>query len=189
MLEAKNVSFSYGGEKIIDNFSCRFESGERVCLKGASGRGKTTLLRLLCALEKPESGSVTLESGKKVGVVFQEDVLLPWLTALENVAVVSNKKSAKESAENLLREFGLGESLEKYPEELSGGMCRRVALARAVAFEPDVLILDEAFKGLDEELKADIMEKLKARFSKRLVIFTSHDENEIKRFATRVVEL
>ena len=79
--------------------------------------------------------------------------------------------------------------MNKYPSELSGGMCRRVALARAVAFEPDILILDEAFKGLDPALKSGIMDLIKEHFSNRLVIFTSHDETEVEKFATRVIEL
>ena len=185
MVECKNLCFSYGENEVIENFSARFEPGERVCIKGQSGKGKTTLLRLICSLEKPKSGEVSLGSSLKLGVVFQEDRLLEWKTARENVELVSDKKAAL----RWLVGFGLAESLDKYPSQLSGGMCRRVALARAVACEPDILILDEAFKGLDEELKETIMKILSGHFSKKLIIFTSHDPKEIELFSTRTVDL
>lgn len=185
MIEIKNLSFAYDENKVIRNFSAMFKKGERVCIKGESGKGKTTLLRLICGLEKPESGTISFLENEKVGVVFQSDVLLPWKTALENVSIVSDKACA----EKWLCAFSLSDSLNKYPFELSGGMCRRVALARAVAFEPDVLVLDEAFKGLDSALKGEIMDLIKNRFSKRTVIFTSHDETEVASFATRIIEL
>ncbi len=185
MIECKNLCFSYGENEIIHNFSARFEAGERVCIKGESGKGKTTLLRLLCSLEKPESGLILPDGSPRFGIVFQEDRLLPWATAKENVRLVSDEETAVE----WLAAFGLEESLGKLPSELSGGMCRRVALARAVAFEPDILILDEAFKGLDEELKESVMKMLCKHFSKRLIIFTSHDSREIELFSTRTIEL
>lgn len=185
MIECKNLCFSYGEKEIIKNFSANFEVGERVCIKGESGKGKTTLLRLLCSLEKPTSGSVKLKNSPKIGFVFQEDRLLPWATAKENVSLVSNE----EAAERWLSAFGLTDSLKKYPSELSGGMCRRVALARAVAFEPNILILDEAFKGLDDKLKESTMKILAEHFSNALIIFTSHDSKEIDFFSTRIIEI
>ena len=185
MLEIKNLSFSYDGEKVIEDFSETFKNGERVCIKGESGKGKTTLLRLICGLENPQKGSIAFTENEKIGVVFQSDILLPWYTAVENVKLVASEENAK----RWLCAFSLENSMEKYPSELSGGMCRRVALARALAFEPDVLILDEAFKGLDEALKNKVIDIITEAFSKKLCIFTSHDEAEITKFATRVVEL
>lgn len=185
MIKVEGVSFSYGKDEILKNFSACFEKGERVCIKGESGRGKTTLLRLICGLEKPSCGTITFDENEKIGVVFQSDVLLPWYTALENVKLVSDESSAKK----WLSEFSLEGSMNKYPSELSGGMCRRVALARAVSSEPDVLILDEAFKGLDSALKSNVSGIIAKHFSNRICIFTSHDENEIQSFATRVIEL
>lgn len=185
MIECKNLCFSYGENEVVKNFSFRFEVGERVCIKGESGKGKTTLLRLICSLERPESGVVTLQGSPKIGVVFQEDRLLAWKTAKENVSLVSDEKSAL----RWLSAFGLDGDLDKYPSELSGGMRRRVALARAVSCEPDVLILDEAFKGLDEALKEAVINTLISHFSKKLIIFTSHDSKEIELFSTQTVEL
>ncbi len=185
MIEIENLSFAYDEKQIINGFSACFEKGERVCIKGESGKGKTTFLRLICGLEKPQNGRIDLFEVEKIGMVFQSDVLLPWKTAFENVKAVSDM----ETAEKWLGAFSLGDSMNKYPFELSGGMCRRVALARAVAFEPDVLILDEAFKGLDLALKTDIMGLIREHFSDRIVIFTSHDEAEVESFASRTVEL
>lgn len=185
MLKIENLSFSYDSEKIIENFSADFKSGERVCIKGESGKGKTTLLRLVCGLEKPKKGSILFTENEKLGVVFQSDILLPWYTAFENVNLVSDEVAA----EKWLKAFSLEKSMEKYPSELSGGMCRRVSLARAMAFDPDVLILDEAFKGLDTALKDKITDMIIESVSKKICIFTSHEESEIEKLATRVIEL
>lgn len=185
MLKIEGLSFSFDDEKIINDFSADFKAGERVCIKGESGRGKTTLLRLICGLEKPQKGLITLTLNEKIGVVFQSDVLLPWYTALENVKLVSDEKSANK----WLKDFLLENSINKYPSELSGGMCRRVALARAMAYDPDILILDEAFKGLDNALKEKIMAIIAEACSKKICVFTSHDETEIEKIATRTIEL
>ena len=185
MLKIENLSFSFDDEKIINNFSADFKSGERVCIKGESGRGKTTLLRLICGLEKPQKGLITLTLNEKIGVVFQSDVLLPWYTAFENVKLVSDE----ESANKWLKSVSLERSMNKYPSELSGGMCRRVALARAMAYDPDIVILDEAFKGLDTVLKEKIMIVIAEACSNKICVFTSHDEAEIEKFSTRTIEL
>ncbi|MCM1363761.1 MAG: ATP-binding cassette domain-containing protein [Faecalibacterium sp.] len=186
MIKINNLTFGYNSEKtIIHDFSAEFKSGERVCISAPSGKGKTTLFRLMTGLENAQTGSIEFKENIKIGMVFQNDVLLPWQTAKENVMNVCDEKSAK----NWLSTFGLGDKYDAYPDEMSGGMCRRVALARAVGYEPDVLILDEAFKGLDKVLKESIMNLLSEHFEDRLIIFSSHEEVEINAFATRVINL
>ena len=182
MLKVSNLSFSFDDkEKLLSEFSLTAQNGERICVMGASGEGKTTLLKLIAGLLSPKSGKIEAEG--KIGMVFQSDVLFPWQTALENVKSVCDEETAK----RWLCAFGLEEALDKKPAQLSGGMCRRVAIARAVAFEPDILLLDEPFKGLDEERKESIMTLIKEHFSDRLVIFTTHDSREEEFFATRTV--
>ena len=186
MLQIRDLSFSYvPGQPILDHFSFSAKAGERICIKGVSGKGKTTLLRLLAGLEKPSAGTITLPPGCRTTMVFQEDRLLPWLTAKGNVALCAGEPEA----ERWLTAFGLQKEMDEYPAALSGGMCRRVALARAVAAAPDLLLLDEAFKGIDPARKEEIMAMLKERFREKLILFTSHDDAEIAAFATRVVEL
>ncbi|MGN1195163.1 MAG: ABC transporter ATP-binding protein [Acutalibacteraceae bacterium] len=184
MLSVDNLSFSFeDGEKLISDFSFTVENGERLCIKAPSGEGKTTLLKLIAGLLSPESGKVEAEG--KIGMVFQSDALFPWQTAVENVKNVCDDETAR----RWLCAFGLKNALYKKPSELSGGMCRRVAIARAVCYEPDILLLDEPFKGLDEELKESIMTLIKEHFSDRIVIFTTHDSKEEESFATRTVTI
>lgn len=184
MISIHNLSFSFeNGERVLSDFSLTVRNGERICVKAPSGEGKTTLLRLIAGLLTPESGKI--EAKGKIGMVFQSDALFPWQTALENVKNVCDEETAK----HWLCAFGLGDALDKKPSELSGGMCRRVAIARAVAFEPDILLLDETFKGLDEKLKDSVMVLLKEHFSDRIVIFTTHDRQEEEFFATRTVTM
>lgn len=186
MIIINDLTFGYVSDKsVISGFSESFSAGERVCISAPSGGGKTTLLRLIAGLEKPQSGSIKLKDDAKIGMAFQTDVLLPWQTALENVANVCDVDAAKK----WLTRFGLGENLNSYPDEMSGGMCRRVALARAVGYEPDVLLLDEPFKGLDSDIKKIITAELIEHFKERLIIFASHDEAETSRFATRIINL
>ena len=184
MVRVSNLSFSFkDGERVINGLSFTADNGERLLIKAPSGEGKTTLLKLLAGLLTPESGKI--ETQGKIGMVFQSDALFPWQTALENVKNVCDEEKAR----YWLEKFGLGGSLDKKPTQLSGGMCRRVAVARAVGFEPDILLLDEPFKGLDGELKTSVMTQIKEHFSDRLILFTTHDRTEEEFFATRTVTI
>ncbi len=185
MLKINNLSFSFENNVILKDFSCEFARGERVNISGPSGKGKTTLLRIIASLQKDYEGEIVFGKGIKISMVFQDDVLLPWYTALENVTCVCSGEKAK----LWLIRLGLGDALNKYPAELSGGMKRRVALARAICFGGDILILDEAFKGLDDELKREIIAYIIEEYKDRLIIFTSHDKEETQLLATRIIEL
>ncbi len=184
MVKITDLNFSYGENAILKDFSCELKPGERVCISAVSGRGKTTLLKIICGLLNEFKGEVEINA-EKLSVVFQDDVLLPWHTALENVAVVSDRQKAV----FWLRRLNLVDSADKYPYELSGGMKRRVALCRALAYDGDILVLDEPFKGLDDELKRQIIEIIKEQYKERLIIFTSHDKSETDMLATRVIAL
>ena len=186
MLTITDLCFSYTPERpILDGFSLTALRGERICIRGASGRGKTTLLRLIAGLETPQRGAITMEPGCKPAMVFQEARLLPWLTAKDNVSLVSDDATAVQ----LLTALGLSDALDAKPATLSGGMRRRVALARALAVQPDLLLLDEAFKGVDPARKAEVFHLLQTQFADACILFTTHDDAETDAFATRVVTL
>ena len=148
-LSLNRITKTFGENVVLRDFSAVVPLEGVTVLRGPSGVGKTTLFRLLLGLEQPDSGEIRGMQGRKPAVVFQEDRLIPWASALENVSFVSNEQTAEEC----LRMLGLGDSLHLLPRELSGGMQRRVALARALAFHGDILFLDEPFTGLDEENK------------------------------------
>ena len=131
MIELQNISKSFDGVSVLDNISAEIPDSGIFAICGASGSGKTTLMRIILGLEQPDSGNISGLEGKKTAVVFQNDRLLPWLRALDNVAAVCSKEHAKE----MLEKVELSDALNKKPAELSGGMCRRVALARALAFD------------------------------------------------------
>ena len=183
-MELQAISKRFGDAVVLENFSLTLADG-RVCLFGPSGCGKTTLMRILAGLERADGGKVTGMTNKKIAYMFQEDRLLPWATALENVALVSDE----DQAAKWLADLGLVDAMNKKPRELSGGMQRRVALARALAYEGDVLLLDEPFKGLDEELKSKAMALVKERFRGRLMILVTHDAKEAEFLAERIYYL
>ena len=143
-MRAENITKRFGEKLVLDNISCIFDDGI-FCVTGPSGCGKTTLLRIIAGLEIPDSGVVS-ETGK-ISVMFQEDRLFPWMTAVGNASAGSDSASA----EKALRAMGLEQSFRDFPETMSGGMRRRVALARAVAAGGDLLLLDEPFNGLGPE--------------------------------------
>ena len=176
MIELKNISFSYGDKPIISDFSLQINEGARLCLFGESGKGKTTLLRLLAGLEKEKSGELLGAENKRFSVVFQEDRLLPNLSVLQNVALVGDGNRAKE----LLCALGLGDSLDMKPGELSGGMSRRVAIARALCADFDVLLLDEPFNGLDEEHVKSACELILREIGRRPFVLVSHNREHIE---------
>jgi ABC-type nitrate/sulfonate/bicarbonate transport system ATPase subunit len=157
VISIRNLKLSYEEKAVFDDFSADLPASGVTVLRGVSGAGKTTLFRLLLGLEKPGAGAITGVSFQKPAVVFQEDRLLPWASALENAALGSDEKRAAKALEKL----GLEESMALLPRELSGGMRRRVAIARALAYEGDTLFLDEPFTGLDERNKKKAVEAIR----------------------------
>ena len=165
---------------------------------GESGIGKTTILRILAGLTKPDSGQISGLQGKKVSMVFQENRLLGWANAFENVALVLNqkkfgaeKKAGKTAIANfLLQEFqavGLHDYEEKPVAQLSGGMRQRVAIVRALCAEGEILLLDEPFTGLDAATKTRAAEYIKSRAEGRTVVMVTHDWQEAIQIGARVV--
>jgi len=181
----KHVSVSFAEKKVLDGFSLKLPERGIIALTGPSGCGKTTLARVLCGLQKPDSGKVEgLEKGS-VSVMFQEDRLLPWRSALENLKLVTDEVDAL----HWLERMGLAAEAQAMPQTLSGGMRRRVALARALAFEGALLILDEPFKGLDPELKQGLYPIIREQAQRRTVLLISHDPEEVQALADQQLML
>ena len=178
MLKLSRIEKSFGEKKVLSGVSLTVERGTRVMLFGTSGCGKTTLLRIAAGLEKQDDG--TVEKSGETAVVFAEPRLFPTATVLENVTAVmrGDRREAKKRAGEILRRFSLEGAEMLYPEELSTGMAARVSLARAVAYDADIYLMDEPFKSLDEEIKRTVVSYLKAFLSDKAVLIISHDRNE-----------
>jgi len=183
-----DITKKYGELFVLDNFKMEMPEIGILCITGPSGCGKTSLLSIIAGFMKPDSGSLRGFQDKKISYVFQEDRLLPWLTAYGNIKSVMDKNS-QYSPEYWLDLVKLSDSMHKYPDELSGGMQRRVAIARALAYEGDIYILDEPFKGLDEILKLDIMNIIKALSTEKLVLFVTHDIEEAIYLSTKIIKV
>ncbi|MEG3765407.1 ABC transporter ATP-binding protein [Alteromonas sp. 14N.309.X.WAT.G.H12] len=182
-----------GNEPLIRDFTCTVRTNEIVALIGPSGAGKSTLLNIIAGLDTHFHGAVANNSAKNISMMFQEARLMPWLTVLENITLVAQIQSAAitKQAHQLLHQIGLSAVAHAYPGQLSGGMCKRVALARAMLFEPDILLMDEPFSSLDtpsaETLKQLLIDlKSKRPFS---VIYVTHDLKEAIAIADRVLVL
>lgn len=185
MIDIKNLSLGYGGERVIESFSLRVEKGEHIALMGPSGCGKTSLLNALAGLLKPQEGSVSV--GGSISCVFQEPRLLPWLSALENVNVVlSDSPATLPEARKWLEAVGLGAAADKRPGELSGGMQQRLSIARALAYGGDILLLDEPLKGMDADTEASVAELIRSFAESRTLLLITHDEAEARAFADRI---
>ena len=168
--------------------------GQFVCLVGPSGCGKTTLLNLIGGLDDGYDGTIEFgdsDAERRIGFMFQSPRLMPWLTVLENVRLVTNSRADSDRARELLVQMGLADVLDAYPSTLSGGMRRRVALARAFAIEPQLLLLDEPFVSLDqpiaERLRTLLLELWQARPT--TVLFVTHDVREALSLADRILFL
>lgn len=176
MLELTDISHRYGTQAVLEQVSLTLKPGERIALMGPSGCGKTTLLRIALGLIRPVEGTVK-NSFAKTAVVFQEPRLLPWRTAVQNVnLVLGDGKATLETAKKYLEQVKLTDAADKYPRELSGGMQQRVSVARALAAEGDLLLLDEPFKAMDEALRDEII-GLVAR-TEAAILLVTHDERE-----------
>jgi iron(III) transport system ATP-binding protein len=203
VLELDGLRKSYGTEEVIHDLSLSVREGEILTLLGPSGCGKTTTLRLLAGLERPDGGVVRLNgravSGTEfvppeergVGVVFQEFALFPHLTARENIAFGLVDRSDEETerrVDDLLDLVDLPGQGDSYPDELSGGQQQRVALARSLAPEPDILLLDEPFSNLDVDLRVQMREEVRRILKEAGVtaISVTHDQEEALSISDRV---
>jgi len=175
---------------ILQDLDLRLEPGEFAALLGPSGAGKTTILRMLAGLDTDFEGERVLDTGEPaIGYLFQEARLMPWLTALQNVALVVDGDRA--AAREALAAVGLDDALERYPHQLSGGMQRRVALARAIVHRPRLMLLDEPFVSLDRPNAELLHELLLAYWAevRPTVVLVSHDLDEALVLADRLLFL
>ena len=176
MLILDHVSFEYGDQAIFAQASHTFADGKVTGITGPSGSGKTTLLYLLSGLQKPTQG-VVHNDYKRTAVVFQEPRLFPWMTALENVLTVCQDEKIAKHYLSLL--FSQEDVTQKYPSELSGGMKQRVAIARALAYSPNLLLLDEPFKGLDEQTRRETADAVFRVMENKTCILITHDAEDL----------
>ncbi len=184
----KNVSFSYGKKQVLKNISFELQVGERACLMGGSGAGKTTILRLLAALEKPDSGNISGIPKNGISFVFQENRLLPNLSVIDNLLFVSPDIQRK-TFEGYLNEVGLDGVADMLPGELSGGMARRVAIVRAVAFSSELLLLDEPFSGLDVETRRKTAGFILKYSGEKTIFAVTHDPFEAELLKAKIVNI
>jgi len=187
MLKLTSISHSYGEQSVLENRNLTLHPVQRLALMGPSGCGKTTLRRIAMSLLKPTEGTVE-NTFRKTAVVFQEPRLLPWRTAQENVnLVLGDGKATLDTARQYLQQVKLSEAAGKYPRELSGGMQQRVAVARALAAEGDLLILDEPFKAMDEALREQIIARVAE--TKAAILLVTHEEAEARMLGCEIIRL
>lgn len=190
MITVKKLTKSYGKNLLFRDLSFEIGEGEKVALSAPSGVGKTTLLRILCGLEKADGGRIQGLSPSDVTYLFQEPRLFPHLTALENVlCICPDPETARPEAEELLEKLGLSEALSQYPDELSGGMKQRVALARTLISDRPVVFLDEPFTALDAELKESVRSLVRELCRNKTLILVSHDPEDRESLTHRSIYL
>ena len=195
-------SFEIGADRVeaLRRVDLTIDKGEFVCLIGASGCGKSTLLRIIAGFEQPTSGHVEIYGhpvtapGSDRGMVFQDYALFPWLTVRENVAFGPKQKGlsavkVKEIADQYVDMVGLTAFAERYPQQLSGGMKQRVAIARVLANEANILLMDEPFGALDALTREQLQDELLQIWARTgvTVIFVTHSVEEATLLADRVV--
>lgn len=204
VLEARNVSVTFGGNTVVDSVSFALSSSEFVCIVGASGSGKTTLLRAVAGLVVPSQGEVrffgeaVFAPRSDIAVVFQDygKALLPWRNAYGNVSLALEARNVAKNERaaiimGFLERVGLADHAEKLPSELSGGMQQRLQIARCLAMEPRVLLMDEPFGALDAMTRQSLQDEV-SRLALEAgigVLFVTHDLEEAIYLGDRVVSL
>ena len=204
LIEFRQVGLSFGAETLYDGLDLDIREGELLCLLGPSGCGKSTALRLLAGLLPYDSGSVTIDGAtpnerwRDLAFVFQNPRLLPWRTAKENVALGMelrelgwSRAEMDRRADELLRLVGLAADGQKYPRMLSGGERQRVSLARALAVEPRIILMDEPFSALDPNTRRRMRRELIDVWqrTRKTIVFVTHDVDEAMELADRIVLL
>lgn len=203
LLELRELKKAYASNQILDGVNIQISRGEFVCVVGPSGSGKTTLLKCIAGLLEPSQGQTLLdgepvtEPPAKLAVVFQDysRSLLPWMTVAQNIELPLKNKFPKterpERVEAVLKSVGLAGKGDLYPWQMSGGMQQRAAIARGLAYQPDVLLMDEPFAAVDAQTRIeleDLVLRVREEFD-MTIVFVTHDIDEAVYLATRVVVL
>lgn len=176
-MKIQHLCKSFDGKVVLDHVSLTLESGGTACLMAPSGRGKTTLLRCIAGLETPDSGQIT-DLPERIAYVFQEDRLCDGFSAVDNIRLVTGKAMGEGEIRRHLEELGLAGSLDQPVRELSGGMRRRVVISRAVCFGADLLLLDEPFKGLDDEARQQTADYILRHRGAAAILCVTHDRED-----------
>jgi len=193
----EHITYSYGDKEVLQDFSFSFEQGKITCLLGPSGCGKTTVLRLVAGLEKPSKGVVKINETvvsenrailipphqRKIGFVFQDLALWPHFTVYDNIAFglkEKREKNIRDKVTEWLDLFGINDKARKYPHQLSGGQKQMVAIARSLAMQPEILLMDEPLANIDTHIKERILRHLKdiQRHQKFTMLYVTHDQKE-----------
>ncbi|KKI90503.1 taurine ABC transporter ATPase [Bacillus sp. SA1-12] len=202
-IEAKSVSFKYQNVEVLKDINLEVIESEFLVIMGPSGCGKSTFLRLMAGLEQPNQGDIIINGVSSTtktpdcSVVFQDYSLFPWLSAEENIVLAlkqklkgkKTKKELQQIAEEYLLLVQLGHAVKKYPGQMSGGMKQRAAIARALAFGSDLLLMDEPFGALDAITRIHLQDLILriSRDQKRTIVFVTHDADEAIYLADRIV--
>ena len=202
-VELKNINKTYGDYKASDNVSFGIEKGKLIGLLGPSGSGKTTILRMIAGLEQPDSGEIIIDgrvvndvpaSERGIGFVFQNYALFRYMTVYDNIAFglkvqTADKKYIKQRVMELVELIGLKDLEKRYPSQLSGGQRQRVAFARALAPNPQLLLLDEPFAAIDAKIRTELRSWLKDMIEKLGItsIFVTHDQDEAIEVADEII--
>lgn len=207
MIDVKNLQKHFGGANVLDGITTTIQKGEKVVVIGPSGSGKSTFLRCLNRLEEATGGEIWFEGAnicdpkcdidrlrQKMGMVFQQFNLFPHLTVRQNIILapvklgLMNMDQANQKAEELLARIGLSEKADSYPSRLSGGQQQRIAIVRALAMNPDVMLFDEPTSALDPEMVGEVLELMKQLASEGMtMVVVTHEMGFAKEVATRVV--
>ena len=201
----RSISKKYGAATVLDDVSFDVAEGETIVLLGASGSGKTTILRIIAGLETPDSGKIILHGRdvselpareRGVGVIFQSYALFPKMTVAQNIGYGLRlrrkpKREISAQVDELIELVGLNEHREKYPSQISGGQQQRVAIARALAYKPEILLFDEPFSALDAQIRVRLRGEIRALLKQINVpsIFITHDQEEALELGDRIAVL
>ena len=188
-IELKSVSKAFDGHIVFKNLSLKFKGGDFTCITAPSGAGKTTLLNILAGLLPIDGGSISGIEGRKLAPVFQEDRLCENLSAGANIRMAARQKVTTKEITDMLEKLMLFNALHQPVREMSGGMKRRVAIARSLLSWGDLFLFDEPFKGLDEETKSAVIATVSESLKGKTLIWVSHDLNEVKEMGSEIIRL
>lgn len=180
---------TFDDNEVLKNVNISLKDNSIYCLMGTSGIGKTTLLRILMGLEHADSGSVSGIDTKSISCMFQEDRLIPYLSAIDNVRIVLHGKNNRDEIRNNLLSILPDDSLDIPVSSLSGGMKRRVALARALSYPGKLIILDEPFTGLDKDTKLNVIDYILKMRNNRTLLIVTHGTDDADLLGAKIIKL